>query len=104
MRGGQDVPSPARAGWRPARSIIRAAIDLAIDLELSVIAPGITVEDERRELAALGCALGSGPLFGGELLPSQVRGHATLWQLDVLPTRVPIPRLHRAGTIAGRPR
>ncbi|MBO4164422.1 EAL domain-containing protein [Micromonospora antibiotica] len=92
------------AGWRPARSVIRAAIDLAIDLELSVIAPGITVEDERRELAALGCPLGSGPLFGGEMFPSQVRGHATLWQPDVLPIRAPIPRLHRAGTTAGPPR
>ncbi|WP_348774148.1 EAL domain-containing protein [Micromonospora sp. WMMD1155] len=88
------------AGWRPARSVIRAAVDLAIDLDLAVIAPGIVSDDERRELAALGCALGSGPHFGGEMFPSQIRDHAALWQpsgLDAAGAQVLPLRLRRAG-------
>ncbi|MFI7208110.1 EAL domain-containing protein [Micromonospora aurantiaca (nom. illeg.)] len=85
------------AGWRPARSVIRAAVDLAIDLDLAVIAPGIATEDERHELAALGCALGGGPLFGSEMFPSQVRGHAALWQPTALRTGAQVLRLHRAS-------
>lgn len=83
------------AGWRPAQAVIRAAADLAIDLDLAVIAPGITVEEERHELARLGCALGGGPLFGGEMFPSQVRNHASLWQPTALHDGAQIVRLHR---------
>ncbi|MFV2102158.1 EAL domain-containing protein [Micromonospora sp. LOL_024] len=85
------------AGWRPARSVIRAAVDLAIDLDLAVIAPGITTEEERRELAGLGCVLGSGPLLGGEMFPSQFHGHAQTWQPTALHTGAQVIRLHRAG-------
>ncbi|MFG3423221.1 EAL domain-containing protein [Micromonospora sp. NPDC048063] len=85
------------AGWRPARSVIRAAVDVAIDLDLSVIAPGIAAEEERRELASLGCTLGSGPLVGGEMFASQVRRHAALWQPTALRTGGRVVRLHRAG-------
>ncbi len=91
------------AGWRPARSIIRAAVDLAIDLDLSVIAAGITTEDERREFSSLGCALGSGEMFGGEMFPSQIRSHARLWQPTALHSGARVVRLHRAGrTVAPR--
>ncbi|MFD6735839.1 EAL domain-containing protein [Micromonospora aurantiaca] len=83
------------AGWRPAQAVIRAAADLAFDLDLAVIAPGITVEEERHELARLGCALGGGPLFGGEMFPSQVRNHASLWQPTALHDGAQIVRLHR---------
>ncbi|WP_433531339.1 EAL domain-containing protein [Micromonospora sp. CA-263727] len=85
------------AGWQPARSVIRAAADLATDLGLMVIAPGIRAEQERRELAEIGCALGSGPLLGGEMFPSQVRRHAMLWQPKALPGGAQIVQLHRAG-------
>ncbi|MBC8991526.1 EAL domain-containing protein [Micromonospora chalcea] len=92
------------AGWRPARSVIRAAVDLAIDLDLTVIAPGITVERERQELASLGCTLGSGRLFGGEMFPSQVVSHAALWQPTALPGAAQVVRLSRArGTTRTRP-
>ncbi|MFI7645150.1 EAL domain-containing protein [Micromonospora sp. NPDC049460] len=91
------------AGWRPARSVTRAAVDLAIDLDLTVIAPGITTEDERCELAGLGCALGSGPLFGGEMFPSQLRSHAQVWQPAPLHAGAQVLQLHRAGrTIRSR--
>ncbi|MFY1595912.1 EAL domain-containing protein [Micromonospora sp. WMMD737] len=85
------------AGWRPARSVTRAAVDLSIDLDLAVIAPGIANENEREELAILGCALGSGSLFGGEMFPSQLRNHAQLWQPQALPGRARVLRLHRFG-------
>ncbi|MEU2616316.1 EAL domain-containing protein [Micromonospora sp. NPDC007271] len=87
------------AGWRPARSVIRAAADLAIDLDLAVIAAGVTAEDERRELASLGCGLGSGPLFGGEMFPSQIRSHAQLWRPTELPAGGRVLRLYRAGRL-----
>ncbi|MEH1017563.1 bifunctional diguanylate cyclase/phosphodiesterase [Micromonospora sp. CPCC 206060] len=85
------------AGWRPAQSVIRAAVDLAADLDLAVIAPGITTEHERHELASLGCALGSGPLVGGEMFPGQIRTHIQLWQPTTLQPGAPVVRLHRAG-------
>ncbi|WP_176733890.1 EAL domain-containing protein [Micromonospora peucetia] len=85
------------AGWRPARSVIRAAVDLSIDLGFAVIASGIAREDEREELATLGCALGSGSLFGGAMFPSQLRNHGRLWQPRALPGRARVLRLHRSG-------
>ncbi|MBQ1049266.1 EAL domain-containing protein [Micromonospora sp. C51] len=88
------------AGWQPARSVIRAAVDLATDLDLSVVAPGIRTEKERRELAGLGCALGSGPLVGGEMFPSQVRDHALLWQPKALSGGAKVVQLHRARRAA----
>lgn len=88
------------AGWRPARSVIHAAVDLATDLDLSVIAAGITAEDERRLLASIGCVLGSGPLFGGEMFPSQMRSHAQLWKPTALDPGARVLRLHRAGRSA----
>ncbi|MDG4760461.1 EAL domain-containing protein [Micromonospora sp. WMMD710] len=85
------------AGWSPARSVVHAAVDLASDLDLSVIAAGITSEDERRELSTIGCALGSGPLFGSEMFPSQLRSHARLWQPTALDAGARALPLHRAS-------
>ncbi|MFG2059408.1 EAL domain-containing protein [Micromonospora sp. NPDC048930] len=92
------------AGWQPARSVIRAAVNLASDLDLTVIAPGITTDDERRELAGLGCALGSGPLVGGEMFPSQLRSHAQVWQPTPLHAAARVLPLHRAGRTVPRRR
>ncbi|WP_158566305.1 EAL domain-containing protein [Micromonospora craterilacus] len=90
------------AGWQPARSVIRAAVDLATDLDLAVIAPGIRTEKERHELVELGCTMGSGPLLGGEMFPSQVRHHALLWQPRALHGGAQVVRLHRARRPASR--
>ncbi|MGW0504030.1 EAL domain-containing protein [Micromonospora sp. NPDC003241] len=87
-------------GWQPAGSVVRAAVDLATDLDLTVVAPGIRTEKERRELAGLGCALGSGPLLGGEMFPTQVRDHAALWQPTALSGGAKVVQLHRARRAA----
>ncbi|RNH99627.1 GGDEF domain-containing protein [Micromonospora aurantiaca] len=85
------------AGWHTARSVIRAAVDLAADLDLVAVAAGIGTHEQRQELAALGCACGSGELFGGEMFPSQIRAHAQSWVPRPL-GRAPEPRrLHRSG-------
>ncbi|MDG4803612.1 EAL domain-containing protein [Micromonospora sp. WMMD980] len=85
------------SGWRPARSVIRAAVDLAADLDLVAVAAGISTQDQRQELAALGCALGSGELFGGEMFPSQIRAHAQQWNPQPVGPAPRQRRLYRAG-------
>ncbi|MFJ6199615.1 EAL domain-containing protein [Micromonospora sp. NPDC092111] len=85
------------AGWRPARSVIRAAVDLAADLDLVAVAAGISTQDQRQELAALGCAYGSGELFGGEMFPSQIRAHAKRWAPRPVGRAPDQRRLHRSG-------
>ncbi|GIJ08378.1 EAL domain-containing protein [Micromonospora andamanensis] len=90
------------AGWQPARSVIRAAVDLATDLDLAVIAPGIRTEKERHTLVGFGCTMGSGPLLGGEMFPSQVRHHAQLWQPKSVGGGAQVVRLHRARRSSSR--
>ncbi|MBU8857812.1 MULTISPECIES: EAL domain-containing protein [unclassified Micromonospora] len=85
------------AGWRPARSVIRAAVDLAADLDLVAVAAGISTHEQRQELAVLGCACGSGELFGGEMFPSQIRTHAQAWIPRPLGRAPGQRRLHRLG-------
>ncbi|WP_144096600.1 EAL domain-containing protein [Croceicoccus sediminis] len=45
-------------------NIIRAIVDLARDLELTIIAEGIETGEQARILASFGCQLGQGYLFG----------------------------------------
>ncbi|MGC4885794.1 EAL domain-containing protein [Micromonospora sp. DT227] len=85
------------AGWRTAKSVIRAAVDLAADLDLVAVAPGISTHGQRQELAVLGCACGSGELFGGEMFPSQIRAHAQGWTPRPLVRAPHQRRLHRSG-------
>lgn len=88
-------------GWSNARSAIRAAVDLGMDLDMSVVVPGVVDEQHRRELLQLGCSLGAGPLFGDETFPSEFRVHISgqrrVEQVAVeVHTRL---RRHRAGGI-----
>ncbi|MDG4794996.1 EAL domain-containing protein [Micromonospora sp. WMMD1082] len=91
------------AGYQPARSVIRAAVDLAKDLDLAVVAPGIRTYRQRQELAEIGCALGSGPLVGGELFPSQVRRMADLWRFQPLHGIEGVSLHHGRRTVGSRP-
>ncbi len=50
-----------------ARAIVRSTIDLARNLELSVVAEGIETEETLQCLAELGCATGQGYLFARPL-------------------------------------
>ncbi|MFI6129515.1 EAL domain-containing protein [Micromonospora sp. NPDC051141] len=75
-----DVAYAMDSGWTHARSVIRAAVDLGMDLDLSVVVPGVVDEQHRRELLRLGCTLGAGPLFGDETFPSEFREHIARWQ------------------------
>ena len=88
-------------GWSTARSVIRAAVDLSLDLDMSVVVPGVVDDEHRRELLRLGCSLGSGPLFGDETFPSEFRDHVARWRSrrDQPTTGVKTPRRrpHRAG-------
>jgi len=46
-----------------AEAIVRSTIDLARNLELTVVAEGIETDDVAERLAALGCEIGQGYLF-----------------------------------------
>jgi diguanylate cyclase (GGDEF)-like protein len=50
-----------------AQAIVRSTIDLARNLELSVVAEGIETEEVAEHLAALGCETGQGYLFSRPL-------------------------------------
>lgn len=49
------------------RRLRQAALRLALDLDLEVIAEGIETEDQLQELRSLGCRWGQGPRFGPPL-------------------------------------
>ncbi|RNH97793.1 GGDEF domain-containing protein [Micromonospora aurantiaca] len=88
-------------GWSSARSVIRAAVDLSLDLDMSVVVPGVVDEEHRREFLRLGCSMGSGPLFGGEAFPSEFREHIARWRPCFDQSTVGVHTLrrrrHRAG-------
>jgi len=50
-----------------AQAIVRSTIDLARNLELSVVAEGIETEEVAEHLAALGCEIGQGYHFSRPL-------------------------------------
>ena len=53
----------AAAHERPGAAIIRALVNLCVDLDIGVIAEGIESEEQLRQVIDLGCAEGQGFLF-----------------------------------------
>jgi diguanylate cyclase (GGDEF)-like protein len=60
-----------------ARAIVRSTIDLARNLELSVVAEGIETEETMECLAELGCATGQGYLFARPLPADELTSQLT---------------------------
>ena len=50
------------------RRLRQAALRLALDLDLDVIAEGIETDGQLEELRSLGCLWGQGPRFGPPML------------------------------------
>lgn len=69
----------AALNTRQAVAVTRAIIGLARDLDLRVVAAGVTTEDQHAQLAELGCGQGQGPYYGPGVDP------------DSVPARVPRP-------------
>ena len=59
-------------------AIVQSILHLAAALNLEVVAEGIEREEEREVLAAFGCAVGQGYLFG----PAMANDLARAWMLD----------------------
>lgn len=56
-------------GDQVLRRLRQACVRLALDLGLDVIVDGICDQAQQRQLEALGCRWGQGPLFGERRLP-----------------------------------
>lgn len=65
--------------WRESAAVIRAAVDLSLDLDMTVVVPHVQHDRQRRDLVELGCSLGSGPLFGNPFFPSEFRKQLARW-------------------------
>ncbi|WP_238161432.1 EAL domain-containing protein [Micromonospora endolithica] len=65
--------------WRESAAVIRAAVDLSLDLDMAVVVPHVSDARQRRDLVDLGCSLGSGPLFGDPSFPSEFREQLARW-------------------------
>jgi EAL domain-containing protein (putative c-di-GMP-specific phosphodiesterase class I) len=84
---------------REDAAITRALIDAAQAMGLIVVAEGIETEPQRCFLAALGCDLGQGPLFGGA-----VPGDALVARYLAPPTPEPPAAIASAATADNRAR